>query len=67
MEKAVAKQQGRVVMAKVDIDEHTDLAIEYGVRVGGANSWCDSVRRCGRSKLCLICLTKYTLKPYHTA
>uniref|UniRef100_A0A3B3RUE5 Thioredoxin 2 n=1 Tax=Paramormyrops kingsleyae TaxID=1676925 RepID=A0A3B3RUE5_9TELE len=40
LEKAVAKQQGRVVMAKVDIDEHTDLAIEYGVRVGGANSWC---------------------------
>ncbi|XP_023691961.2 thioredoxin, mitochondrial-like isoform X2 [Paramormyrops kingsleyae] len=31
LEKAVAKQQGRVVMAKVDIDEHTDLAIEYGV------------------------------------
>ncbi|KAG5832966.1 hypothetical protein ANANG_G00296860 [Anguilla anguilla] len=31
LEKAVAKQQGRVAMAKVDIDEHTDLAIEYGV------------------------------------
>lgn len=31
MEKAVAKQKGRVAMAKVDIDDHTDLAIEYGV------------------------------------
>ncbi|XP_011476881.1 thioredoxin, mitochondrial isoform X1 [Oryzias latipes] len=31
LEKAVAKQKGRVAMAKVDIDEHTDLAIEYGV------------------------------------
>ncbi|KAG9350482.1 hypothetical protein JZ751_026848 [Albula glossodonta] len=31
LEKAIAKQQGRVTMAKVDIDEHTDLAIEYGV------------------------------------
>ncbi|XP_061080424.1 thioredoxin, mitochondrial-like isoform X2 [Conger conger] len=31
LEKAVAKQQGRVAMAKVDIDDHTDLAIEYGV------------------------------------
>ncbi|XP_061087795.1 thioredoxin, mitochondrial-like [Conger conger] len=31
LEKAVAKQQGRVTVAKVDIDEHTDLAIEYKV------------------------------------
>ncbi|XP_066531231.1 thioredoxin, mitochondrial [Hoplias malabaricus] len=31
LEKAIAKQEGRVTMAKVDIDEHTDLAIEYGV------------------------------------
>ncbi|MBN3298252.1 THIOM protein, partial [Amia calva] len=31
LEKAVAKQEGRVAMAKVDIDDHTDLAIEYGV------------------------------------
>lgn len=31
LEKAVAKQNGRVAMAKVDIDDHTDLAIEYGV------------------------------------
>uniref|UniRef100_A0A3P8W9C6 Thioredoxin, mitochondrial n=1 Tax=Cynoglossus semilaevis TaxID=244447 RepID=A0A3P8W9C6_CYNSE len=31
LEKAVAKQKGRVAMAKVDIDDHTDLAIEYGV------------------------------------
>jgi thiol-disulfide isomerase/thioredoxin len=32
LEKAVGKQKGRVAMAKVDIDDHTDLAIEYGVR-----------------------------------
>lgn len=32
LEKAVAKQRGNVAMAKVDIDDHTDLAIEYGVR-----------------------------------
>ncbi|XP_030264781.1 thioredoxin, mitochondrial isoform X1 [Sparus aurata] len=31
LEKAVAKHKGRVAMAKVDIDDHTDLAIEYGV------------------------------------
>ncbi|XP_033983070.1 thioredoxin, mitochondrial [Trematomus bernacchii] len=31
LEKAVAKQSGKVTMAKVDIDDHTDLAIEYGV------------------------------------
>ncbi|XP_034059814.1 thioredoxin, mitochondrial isoform X2 [Gymnodraco acuticeps] len=31
LEKAVAKQNGKVTMAKVDIDDHTDLAIEYGV------------------------------------
>nr|XP_010958675.1 thioredoxin, mitochondrial [Camelus bactrianus]XP_045376655.1 thioredoxin, mitochondrial [Camelus bactrianus]XP_045376656.1 thioredoxin, mitochondrial [Camelus bactrianus] len=31
LEKAVAKQHGKVVMAKVDIDDHTDLAIEYEV------------------------------------
>ncbi|KAJ0001504.1 hypothetical protein NQD34_006524 [Periophthalmus magnuspinnatus] len=31
LEKAIAKQKGRVTMAKVDIDDHTDLAIEYGV------------------------------------
>ncbi|PNJ49405.1 TXN2 isoform 5 [Pongo abelii] len=29
LEKMVAKQHGKVVMAKVDIDDHTDLAIEY--------------------------------------
>lgn len=33
LEKVVAKQHGKVVMAKVDIDDHTDLAIEYEVRV----------------------------------
>ncbi|KAG8436423.1 hypothetical protein GDO86_007502 [Hymenochirus boettgeri] len=31
LEKMVAKQQGKVFMAKVDIDDHTDLAIEYEV------------------------------------
>ncbi|KAJ3601281.1 hypothetical protein NHX12_032254 [Muraenolepis orangiensis] len=31
LEKAIAKQKGRVTMAKVDIDDHTDLAIEYEV------------------------------------
>lgn len=31
LEKAIAKQKGKVTMAKVDIDDHTDLAIEYGV------------------------------------
>lgn len=31
LEIAVAKQKGRVAMAKVDIDDHTDLALEYGV------------------------------------
>ncbi|XP_065269671.1 thioredoxin, mitochondrial isoform X1 [Emys orbicularis] len=31
LEKMVAKQQGKVLMAKVDIDDHTDLAIEYKV------------------------------------
>ncbi|XP_010899332.1 thioredoxin, mitochondrial [Esox lucius] len=31
LEKAISKQKGKVAMAKVDIDDHTDLAIEYGV------------------------------------
>ncbi|XP_052496132.1 thioredoxin, mitochondrial [Budorcas taxicolor] len=31
LEKVVAKQHGKVVMAKVDIDDHTDLALEYEV------------------------------------
>ncbi|CAM9977511.1 unnamed protein product [Bubo scandiacus] len=31
LEKVVAKQDGKVLMAKVDIDDHTDLAIEYEV------------------------------------
>ncbi|XP_053577351.1 thioredoxin, mitochondrial [Bombina bombina] len=31
LEKLIAKQQGKVLMAKVDIDDHTDLAIEYEV------------------------------------
>ncbi|XP_051899223.1 thioredoxin, mitochondrial [Pristis pectinata] len=33
LEKMVAKQEGKVIMAKVDIDDHTDLAIEYKVSV----------------------------------
>uniref|UniRef100_UPI00398E4094 thioredoxin, mitochondrial n=1 Tax=Pristiophorus japonicus TaxID=55135 RepID=UPI00398E4094 len=33
LEKMVAKQQGKIVMAKVDIDDHTDLALEYKVTV----------------------------------
>ncbi|KAM4021440.1 thioredoxin, mitochondrial isoform 2-T2 [Anomaloglossus baeobatrachus] len=31
MEKVVAKQQGKILIAKVDIDDHTDLALEYQV------------------------------------
>ncbi|KAL1774796.1 thioredoxin, mitochondrial [Sigmodon hispidus] len=31
LEKKVAKQNGKVVMAKVDIDDHTDLAIKYEI------------------------------------
>ncbi|XP_038612317.1 thioredoxin, mitochondrial [Tachyglossus aculeatus] len=31
LEKMVAKQEGKVLMAKVDIDDNTDLAIEYEV------------------------------------
>lgn len=36
LEKMVAKQEGKVLMAKVDIDDHTDLAIEYEVGTGRA-------------------------------
>ncbi|XP_026724118.1 thioredoxin, mitochondrial [Athene cunicularia] len=31
LEKMVARHDGKVLMAKVDIDDHTDLAIEYEV------------------------------------
>ncbi|XP_030062666.1 thioredoxin, mitochondrial [Microcaecilia unicolor] len=31
LEKMVAKKQGKVLMAKVDIDNHTELAIQYEV------------------------------------
>ncbi|XP_020643413.1 thioredoxin, mitochondrial isoform X2 [Pogona vitticeps] len=31
LEKMVAKHNGKVLMAKVDIDDHTDLALEYEV------------------------------------
>lgn len=33
LEKAVGKHKGRVAMAKVDIDDHTDLAIKYKVNI----------------------------------
>ena len=39
LEKAIAKQKGRVAMAKVDIDDHTDLAIEYGVSYSKVFFW----------------------------
>ncbi|KAJ7330145.1 hypothetical protein JRQ81_016319 [Phrynocephalus forsythii] len=32
LEKMVAKHNGKVLMAKVDIDDHTDLALEYEKR-----------------------------------
>lgn len=38
LEKLVAKQEGKVLMAKVDIDDHTDLAIEYEVGGGRAQA-----------------------------
>uniref|UniRef100_A0A8C3U9L8 Thioredoxin 2 n=1 Tax=Catharus ustulatus TaxID=91951 RepID=A0A8C3U9L8_CATUS len=41
LEKLVAKLEGKVLMAKVDIDDHTDLAIEYEVL---------------RSTACCVCL-----------
>lgn len=31
LEKIVAKQEGKVIMAKVDIDDQTDLAMKYKV------------------------------------
>ncbi|XP_063164350.1 thioredoxin, mitochondrial [Candoia aspera] len=31
LEKVVAKHGGKILMAKVDIDDHTDLALEYEV------------------------------------
>lgn len=39
----VAKQEGKVLMAKVDIDDHTDLAIEYevGARQARAFLYCE--------------------------
>lgn len=40
LEKMVAKQDGKVVMAKVDIDDHTDLAIEYEVGTRKARACC---------------------------
>ncbi|GFO12895.1 thioredoxin [Plakobranchus ocellatus] len=32
LEKLVAEEEGKVIMAKVDIDDNSDLAMEYGVR-----------------------------------
>lgn len=34
----MAKLEGKVLMAKVDIDDHTDLAIEYEVGGGRAQT-----------------------------
>ncbi|KAK9399977.1 thioredoxin mitochondrial [Crotalus adamanteus] len=31
LEKVVSKHEGKILMAKVDIDDHTDLALEYEV------------------------------------
>uniref|UniRef100_A0A8C5RSU9 Thioredoxin 2 n=1 Tax=Laticauda laticaudata TaxID=8630 RepID=A0A8C5RSU9_LATLA len=43
LEKVVSKHEGKILMAKVDIDDHTDLALEY--------EWWDSIffyyRSCG--------------------
>lgn len=55
----VAKQHGKVVMAKVDIDDHTDLAIEYEVWTGRGlprGSWfggCSGHRIAGAGDGCL--------------
>ncbi|GFR97992.1 thioredoxin [Elysia marginata] len=32
LEKLLSEENGKVIMAKVDIDENSDLAMEYGVR-----------------------------------
>lgn len=37
LEKVVAKHQGKVLMAKVDIDDNTDLALEYEVCLSNFN------------------------------
>lgn len=50
LEKMVFKQHGKVVMAKVDIDDHTDLAIEYEVWTGRGlpqGSWFGAARATG--------------------
>ncbi|XP_074024068.1 thioredoxin, mitochondrial isoform X3 [Numenius arquata] len=56
LEKMVAKQEGKVLMAKVDIDDHTDLAIEYevearledthGQQERASCSWCQQCQPC---------------------
>jgi len=33
IETVVAEKQGKILLAKVDIDEHTDLALDYHVRI----------------------------------
>lgn len=54
LEKLVSKLEGKVLMAKVDIDDHTDLAIEYEVGGGRAQiSLADSVEVHPRGELCL--------------
>lgn len=36
LESFVTKNDGKVILAKVDIDEHTDLAMDYGVSKSSA-------------------------------
>lgn len=33
IESVIAEKQGKIVLAKVDIDEHTDLALDYEVNI----------------------------------
>lgn len=61
----VAKQHGKVVMAKVDIDDHTDLAIEYEVWTGGiaqgsnvGNAWGHRIAGAGH----VLKTTRYPVK-----
>lgn len=49
LEKLVSKLEGKVLMAKVDIDDHTDLAIEYEVGGGRAQTFCGWQCKGGRA------------------
>ena len=33
LENFVSNMEGKVILAKVDIDEHTDLAMDYGASI----------------------------------